>query len=88
MYILGGYRGKRGSWIPVPPLTTGKPYHTALGHPDISWYLGHDPDVKKEDVEQLAENTSSNVEVLYKYACNKLTLMFIFKLRYGHRNRY
>lgn len=65
MYILGGYRGKRGSWIAVPPLTTRKPYHTAVGHPDISWYLGHDPDVKKEDVEQLAENTSSNVEVLH-----------------------
>ncbi|KAI5641347.1 PEHE domain-containing protein [Phthorimaea operculella] len=53
-------RGKRS---PVPGMTTKIPYHTLVGDPDLSWYLGLDPDLKPEDIDNNGESAASTVEV-------------------------
>ncbi|CAK1588800.1 unnamed protein product [Parnassius mnemosyne] len=53
-------RGKRS---PVPGMMTRRPYHTQVGDPDLSWYLGLDPDLKAEDVDPPADCKLSTVEV-------------------------
>ncbi|KAG7313330.1 hypothetical protein JYU34_000441 [Plutella xylostella] len=47
---------------PVPGFMTKKPYHTQVGGPDVSWYLGLDPDIKPEDVDPPAP-VKNTVEV-------------------------
>ncbi|CAH0716126.1 unnamed protein product, partial [Brenthis ino] len=59
-------RGKaaaRGKKSPVPGLITDKPYPTLVGDPDLSWYLGLDPELKLEDVDPPADSQASTVEV-------------------------
>nr|XP_037869050.1 MSL1 protein isoform X1 [Bombyx mori] len=59
-------RGKttpRGKKSPVPGKTTKKSYHSLMGDPDISWYLGLDPDVKPEDVDEPRAKKAATVEV-------------------------
>ncbi|KAL4717590.1 hypothetical protein ACJJTC_000739 [Scirpophaga incertulas] len=54
----------RGKKSPLPGKVTNKPYHTLVGDPDLSWYLGLDPDVKFEDVDPTGgSNKASTVEV-------------------------
>lgn len=54
----------RGKKSPLPGMVTKKPYHSLVGDPDLSWYLGLDPDVKLEDVDQTGENSKvATVEV-------------------------
>ncbi|XP_028167445.1 uncharacterized protein LOC114357859 [Ostrinia furnacalis] len=53
----------RGKKSPTPGMVTKKPYHTLVGDPDLSWYLGLDPDVKLEDVDQTGDSKVSTVEV-------------------------
>ncbi|KAJ2954400.1 hypothetical protein O0L34_g2664 [Tuta absoluta] len=53
----------RGKKSPVPGMTTKIPYHTLVGDPDLSWYLGLDPDVKVEDIDTNVESAASTVEV-------------------------
>ncbi|XP_063393764.1 uncharacterized protein LOC134678939 [Cydia fagiglandana] len=53
----------RGKKSPLPGMVTKKPYHTLVGDPDISWYLGLDPEVKPEDVDPPADSKVSTVEV-------------------------
>ena len=57
--FLAACRGKKS---PLPGMTTNQPYHTLVGDPDLSWYLGLDPDVKLEDVDQ-GDCKASTVEV-------------------------
>ncbi|KAJ8737226.1 hypothetical protein PYW07_000497 [Mythimna separata] len=52
----------RGKKSPPPGMMTSKPYHTLVGDPDNSWYVGLDPDVKPEDVDQ-GDPKASTVEV-------------------------
>lgn len=59
IFIIKAVRAKK---TPVAGMMTKKIYHTNMGDPDLSWYLGLDPDIKKEDCDP-TDNTSSNVEV-------------------------
>ncbi|CAH0402027.1 unnamed protein product [Chilo suppressalis] len=54
--LIKGKAACRGKKSPLPAMVTNKPYHTLVGDPDLSWYLGLDPDVKMEDVDQPVEN--------------------------------
>lgn len=54
----------RGKKSPVPGKTTKKSYHSLMGDPDISWYLGLDPDVKPEDVDEPRAKKAATVEVI------------------------
>ncbi|XP_026730099.1 protein male-specific lethal-1-like isoform X2 [Trichoplusia ni] len=53
----------RGKNPPVPGMMTRKLYHTQVGDPDVSWYLGLDPDVKIDDIDATEESKASTVEV-------------------------
>lgn len=48
---------------PVPGMTTDQAYHTQVGDPDLSWYLGLDPNVKVEDIDKATKTKASTVEV-------------------------
>lgn len=67
-YFTAACRGKKS---PLPGMVTNKPYHTLVGDPDVSWYLGLDPDVKLEDVDQTGDSKVSTVEVC-NYKIHKL----------------
>lgn len=54
----------RGKKSPVPGLMTLKTYHTLVGDPDLSWYLGLDPEVKLDDIDPPADSKTSTVEVI------------------------
>lgn len=60
LFFIAACRGKKS---PLPGMVTKKPYHTLVGDPDISWYLGLDPEVKPEDVDPPADSKVSTVEV-------------------------
>lgn len=53
----------RGKKSPVPGMMTRNSYHTLMGDPDLSWYLGLDPDVKPDDIDPPGMNKASTVEV-------------------------
>ncbi|KAG6452289.1 uncharacterized protein LOC115444927 [Manduca sexta] len=53
----------RGKKPAVPGMMTSKPYHTLMGDPDLSWYLGLDPDIKFEDIDPTEDPKASTVEV-------------------------
>ncbi|XP_068633464.1 uncharacterized protein [Battus philenor] len=55
----------RGKKSPVPGMMTQKPYHSQVGDPDLSWYLGLDPDLKSEDVDPPADCKRPTVEVAH-----------------------
>ncbi|XP_021187548.3 uncharacterized protein LOC110374244 isoform X2 [Helicoverpa armigera] len=60
--MVKGKAACRGKKSPLPGMMTRKPYHTLVGDPDLSWYLGLDPDVKMEDIDQ-GDCKASTVEV-------------------------
>ncbi|CAG5008183.1 unnamed protein product [Parnassius apollo] len=61
--LARGRAACRGKRSPVPGMMTRRPYHTQMGDPDLSWYLGLDPDLKAEDVDPPADCKLSTVEV-------------------------
>ncbi|XP_049884637.1 uncharacterized protein LOC126379793 [Pectinophora gossypiella] len=61
--LVKGKAPTRGKKSPLPGMVTKEPYHTLVGDPDLSWYLGLDPDVKLEDVEPSGDTAASTVEV-------------------------
>lgn len=62
LMLPAGCRGKKS---PLPGMVTKKPYHTLVGDPDLSWYLGLDPDVKMEVMDSASVCKVSTVEVQY-----------------------
>ncbi|XP_053624232.1 uncharacterized protein LOC128683057 [Plodia interpunctella] len=61
--LVKGKAACRGKKSPLPGMVTNKPYHTLVGDPDLSWYLGLDPHIKSEDVDPPADAKASTVEV-------------------------
>lgn len=81
IYFSAACRGKKS---PLPGMTTGKPYHTLVGDPDLSWYLGLDPDVKQEDIDQ-GDCKASTVEVNdIKYVHICFTIRYILLTLHYH----
>ncbi|XP_050683643.1 uncharacterized protein LOC126978684 isoform X2 [Leptidea sinapis] len=63
--VLRGGRAslQHASESPTRGVVTHKPYHTALGHPDLTWYLGLDPDIKLDDLDIVQSGQPETVEV-------------------------
>ncbi|XP_013189436.1 uncharacterized protein LOC106134034 [Amyelois transitella] len=61
--LVKGKAALRGKKSPLPGMVTNKPYHTLVGDPDLSWYLGLDPHIKPEDIDPPSDTKASTVEV-------------------------